>query len=230
MSILRNLTSGLWTLFRKQKVEQEMDEELHGFLDAAVKEKMRSGMSQDEALRAARVEMGSMDAVKEEIRSAGWEATLETLWQDLRYGVRQLRRNPGFTAVAVLTLALGIGANTAIFSVVDAVLLRPLPFHDPSMLVQLWETQASPGTYPLSGPNYLDWQAQNQTMEGTSLFTWGLNYNASGAGEPEQALVIRTQANFFSLLGVESLVGRTFLEGEDWAGRDHVAVLSYGFW
>jgi len=230
MSILRNLTSGLRTLFHKEEVEQEMDEELRGFLDAAVKEKMRSGMSQGEALRAARVEMGSMDAVKEEIRSAGWEGTLETLWQDLRYGMRQLRRNPGFTAVAVLTLALGIGANTAIFSVVDAVLLRPLPFRDPVMLVQLWETQASPGTYPLSGPNYLDWQAQNQTMEGTSLFTWGLNYNASGAGEPEQALVIRTQANFFSLLGVESLVGRTFLEGEDWAGRDHVAVLSYGFW
>jgi putative ABC transport system permease protein len=220
----------LRTLFHKEEVEQEMDEELRGFLDAAVKDKMRSGMSQDEALRAARVEMGSVDAVKEEIRDAGWESTLETFWQDLRYAARQLRRNPGFTAVAVLTLALGIGANTAIFSVVDAVLLRPLPFRDPAKLVQLFETESAPGTYPLTGADYLDWQEQNQTLEGTSLFAWGESFNASGAGEPEQAYVVRTQANFFALLGVEPLVGRTFLAGEDQTGRNSVAILSYGFW
>src|SRR5271157_4910461 len=137
MSIWRNLTSGLRALFHKEEVEQEMDEELRGFLDAAVKEKMRSGMSQDEALRTARVEMGSVDAVKEEIRDAGWESTLETLWQDLRYGARQLRRNPGFTAVAVLTLALGIGANTAMFTIVDGAFLKPLPVSDPSEFVRI---------------------------------------------------------------------------------------------
>lgn len=230
MSIWRNLASGLRTLFHKQEVEQEMDEELRGFLDAAVKEKMRSGMSHAEARRAARIEMGSLDGVKEEIRSSGWESALETLWQDLRYGARQLKRNPGFTAVAVITLALGIGANTAIFSVVEAVLLRPLPFHDPANLVQLFETERAPGNYPLTGADYLDWQEQNQTLEGTSLFSWGESSNASGAGEPEQAYVVRTQANFFSLLGVEPLVGRTFLAGEDQAGRNSVAILSYGFW
>ena len=186
MSIWRNLTSGLRTLFHKEKVEQEMDEELRGFLDAAVKEKMRSGMSQDEALRAARVEMGSLDTVKEEIRSSGWESTLETLWQDLRYGVRQLRRNPGFTAVAVLTLALGIGANTAIFSVVDAVLLRPLPFRDPANLVQLFETESAPGTYPLTGADYLDWQEQNQTLQGTSLFDWGKASTPAAPANPSK--------------------------------------------
>src|SRR5207249_9058571 len=135
----------LRALMRKEQVEQEMDEELHGYLDAAVKDKMRSGMSQEQALRAARVEMGSVDGVKEEIRSAVWESTLETLWQDIRYGLRQLRRNPGFTAVAVLTLALGIGANTAIFSLIDAVMLKMLPVSHPEQLVQLtWSSAEWP--------------------------------------------------------------------------------------
>src|SRR5208337_4959743 len=146
MSILRNLASGLRTLFRKRQVEQEMDEELRGYLDAAVKEKMRSGMSYEQALRAARVEMGSMDAVKEEIRSVGWEATLEALWQDLRYGLRQLKRNPGFTAAVLLTLALSIGANTAVFTLVNAVMFKLLPVRDPQQLVLLcwWRPGVSP--------------------------------------------------------------------------------------
>jgi putative ABC transport system permease protein len=155
---------------------------------------------------------------------------MSTLLQDVRYGLRMLGKNPGFTAVAVLTLALGIGANTAIFSVINAVLLRPLPFHDPDRLVQLWETEAAPGNYTLTGPDYLDWQAQSQSLEGTSLYSWPQGFNVSGAGEPVQAAVVRTQANFFSLLGVEPLVGRAFLKGEDQAGKNRVALLSYGFW
>jgi hypothetical protein len=127
MSILRNLASGLRTLFRKKEMEQEMDEELRGYLDAAVKDKMRSGMSEEQALRAARVEMGSVEAVKEEIRSAGWESNVESLWQDVRYGLRQLKQNPGFTVVVVLTLALGIGANSTVFSVLNGLFLRAFP-------------------------------------------------------------------------------------------------------
>ncbi|MGA9207525.1 MAG: ABC transporter permease, partial [Terriglobales bacterium] len=155
---------------------------------------------------------------------------LGTLWQDVRYAVRMLARNPGFAAVAVVTLALGIGANTAIFSVVDAVLLRPLPFHEPAQLLSLHETESAPGTYPLTGPDYLDWQAQTQTLQGTSLFDWGETMNASGSGEPESADVVRTESNFFSLLGVAPILGRAFVKGEDQPGRNHVAILSYGFW
>jgi putative ABC transport system permease protein len=153
-----------------------------------------------------------------------------TLAQDLRFGIRMLVKNPGFTAVAILTLALGIGANTAIFSVINSVLLRPLPFKDPSRLVQLWETEAAPGNYPFTGPDYLDWQRQNHTLEASSLYTWDRGVNASGSGEPETASVIAAQANFFSVLGVQPPMGRTFASDEDQPGKTHVAVLSYSFW
>jgi predicted permease len=155
---------------------------------------------------------------------------VDTFWHDIRYGLRTLGRSPGFLAVAVLTLALGIGANTAIFSVVDAVLLRSLPFRAPDQLVALFETESAPGNYPLTGADYLDWRAQNQTFEDMATYSYQESFNASGAGEPERAVVVETQSNFFSMLGVEPTIGRAFLNGEDQAGRNHVAVLSYGFW
>jgi putative ABC transport system permease protein len=155
---------------------------------------------------------------------------VDTFWHDIRYGLRTLGRSPGFLAVAVLTLALGIGANTAIFSVVDAVLLRPLPFRAPDQLVALFETESAAGSYPLTGADYLDWRAQSQTFEDMATYSYQENFNASGAGEPERAVVVETQSNFFSMLGVEPMIGRAFLNGEDQAGRNHVALLSYGFW
>ncbi len=155
---------------------------------------------------------------------------METLWQDVRYGLRLLRKSPAFTALAVVTLALGIGANTAMFSVVNAVLLEPLPFHEPGRLVQLWETESAPGNYPLTGADYLDWQKQNRTLAATCLVSWPENENLSAAGRAETATVESTQANFFSLLGVQPVLGRGFAKGEDAAGKNKVAVLSYGFW
>jgi putative ABC transport system permease protein len=152
------------------------------------------------------------------------------IWQDLRYALRMFAKSPGFTAVAVLTLALGIGANTAIFSVINSVLLSSLPFADPDRVVQLWETEAAPGTYPFAGPDYLDWQSQNRTLETTSLYTWDRSYNASTTGTPENASVIAAEANFFSVLGVQPRLGRGFAPGEDQPGKDHVAILSYPFW
>jgi putative ABC transport system permease protein len=155
---------------------------------------------------------------------------LESLWADMRYGVRTLQKNPGFATVTILTLALGIGANTAMFSAVNAVLLRPLPFTQPERLVQLWETETAVPQAPFAAPDYVDWRAQNQTFEDMTIYTWPTSLNMSGTGEPEHVDGILAQANFFSVLGSAPLIGRTFASGEDQAGHNRVAVLSYGLW
>jgi predicted permease len=148
----------------------------------------------------------------------------------VRYELRMLRRDPGFTTVAILTLALGIGANTAMFSVINSVLLHPLPFQDPERIVQLWETESAPGQYPVSGPDYVDWAARNHSLEAMTLYSWPRIFNARGMGSAEAVSVVRTQANFFSILGIEPQLGRLFVSGDDGRANNRIAILSYGFW
>ena len=133
---------------------------------------------------------------------------MRTLLQDLRYALRNLLKSPGFAAVAALTLAIGMGANTAIFSLIDSVLLRPLPYRDPGRLVRLYETEAAPGSYPFAGPDFLDWKAQNSTFEDMALYGWFADMNLSGEGQADHVLGAPTAANFFSVLGVKPLLGR----------------------
>src|SRR5207244_6492948 len=138
MSLLRNIKSGLRSLYRKEQVDRELNDELGAYLEMEAAEKMKQGMSRRDAVRAVRLERGNLEVAKEVVRSAGWESFVETCWQDLRFGFRTLRKNPGFTYIAVLTLAVAIGANTAVFSIVDAVLLRALPYKNAERLVAVW--------------------------------------------------------------------------------------------
>jgi len=224
---LRSIVGGLRALFHKQEVEQEMDEELREYLDAAVKEKMRSGMSADEARRAARVEIGSLDGVKEEIRSSGWESTVETLWQDVRYSLRMLRKNPGFTAVVVLTLALGIGVNTAIFSLVDQLLLWSVPAREADRLVKI------EGLYNDTYPFFCAYRTMNQVFSGVLASSENLatGIRPDGAAGVEVGHVEYVSGGYFQILGIGSATGRVITPSDDTApGVSPVAVLSYRYW
>src|SRR5947209_1933025 len=148
-----------------------------------------------------------------------------TLLQDLRFGLRTLLKNPGFTAVAVLTLALGIGANTAIFSVVNAVLLRPLPYKDSSQLVMIWQGRGT----PVSPLNFLDYEKQNRVFEHMATFNAG-SLTLTEIAEPERIRTGLVTADFFEVLGVRPILGRTFSSGEDQEGQNNVVVLSHGLW
>jgi hypothetical protein len=137
MSPIARLIGALKALFRSGRVEQELDEELRAYLEASIDDKVRAGMARGEARRAARVEIGSLDAVKDRVRDVGWESRIDHIWRDLRHAARTLRKSPAFTAAVVLTLALGIGANTAMFSAVNSIILRRLPVDRPDRLVSL---------------------------------------------------------------------------------------------
>ena len=151
MAIFQRFVGGLKGLIRSRRVEQELDEELRAYLESSVEAKVRAGMTPEDARRAARVAVGSLEAVKDHTRGVGWEATVEQTWRDVRYGARTLRRSPAFAAVVVVTLTLGIGANTAIFSAVSAIMLRTLPAERPEELVALTALYPN-GTEPFCTP------------------------------------------------------------------------------
>jgi len=232
MSFLRNITSGLRALVRKKRADAELDEELRGYLEMAAEEKMKRGMSRKASLRAVRLEQGSAEASREEVAAAGWESFVETCWQDIRFGARTLKKSLGFTAVAVLTLALGIGANTAIFSYIDAWLIKPLPYPEPERLMVFESHDRKNGWTAAnitSTASFLDYQKQNTSFEQTAGWaSWA--FNLTGDGEPALIDGARVSWNFFDALGAKPLLGRTFTRNEDQAGTGHVAILAEGLW
>jgi predicted permease len=216
--------------FRKKRLEGELEDELRAHLAMLVEENVRRGMSPDGARCAALRSFGGLEQVKEEYREQRGLPTMETLAQDLRYGLRQLRRNPGFTMVAVLTLALGIGANTAIFSVVNAVLIRPLPYPHASRLTWISQEIRELKAEIAAGADYLDWREQNHTFDDMAAYDESGSFNLTGRGRPERVVGALVSASFFSTLGVQPRVGRAFTVEEDRPGAPKVAVITYGFW
>jgi predicted permease len=213
---------------RKQK--EELDEEVRAHLEAAIRERIERGESREQAEAAARRAFGNIGLVQEVTRDVwGW-ASLDRLAQDVRYGLRMLRRAPGFTAVAVLTLALGIGANTAIFSVVNAVMLRPLPYRDPGQLAMLWTDDTKRGLHEeaTSFVTYTDWRAQSRHFADLALFG-GNALTLTSEDEMERTRGEFVSAHLFNLLGVQPILGRSFSAGEELRG-EHVVILSHGLW
>ena len=237
MARLTRLLGGLKALFHKQRVEQDLDEELRGYLDTSIDEKMRAGMAREEAIRAARVELGSAEAVKDDTRDAGWEASVESLWRDVRYAARTLRRDPAFFTVAVLTLALGLGANTAMFAVVNAVLLGPLPFRDAErlMLVHLLapDRDRSEGAFSETIWSYTKYRAfldVQQIFDSTALFA-DRDFAIAGEGAPERVRGEVITDRYPAILGIAPIVGRPFTGDETHRpGSQPVALLGHSLW
>ncbi len=204
------------------RAEGRLDAELRFHVEQQIAEYVASGMTENEARKRARMEFGGIDQVKEEVHEARRGYFVETLMQDVRYGLRMLRKDVGSTAIAVLTLALGIGANTAIFSVVNGVLLRPLPFPEPGQLVGITN-----GTYPKGG--FAAMREEVKSMEVAAYFE-GHEYNLTRAGEPVRLNGTLVSSEFFSVLGARAQLGETFTRGQDQAGRDSYVILSHHLW
>jgi putative ABC transport system permease protein len=230
--------------FRRARTERQLDAELRFHLEQQIADYVATGMTPEEARRRARLEFGGLDQVKEECRDIGAARFVETLIQDLRYGLRQLRRNPGFTAVAVITLALGIGANTAIFSVVNAVVLRPLPYPNSDRLIWISESIPALKSEAASGGDYVIWKDQNHTLDRIAAYDTvyrgslregapgpgSADFNLTGRGMPARVHGAFVSASFFATLGVEPQLGRAFTESEDQPSGPHVVVLMHSFW
>jgi putative ABC transport system permease protein len=216
-----------WTaaMLRRTRMEREMDEEMRFHIEAHATDLVSSGLSRQEALRQARLEFGWMETTKAECRDAVGVSFLDALTQDVRHGVRTLLRMPMFTVITVGVLALGIGANTAIFGVVDAVLLRPLAYRDSGRLVAILMN----GENPVSVANYIDWRDQSHSFAAMGAADYW-SPNLTGVDSPEHIAGLKVTQGLFPMIGVEPMLGRFFVEGEDKDGADREVILSYRLW
>jgi putative ABC transport system permease protein len=218
-------------MFGRKRKQSDFVAEIEAHLELETEQLKEQGLSEEEARRAARRAFGNLTQAQERFYESGRWLWWDHLVQDLRFGLRQLRRNPGFTAVAVLTLALGIGANTAIFSVVNAVLIRPLPYRDPSRLVyisEFWPRETPVKTVP--SPDFANWSQHDRLFDGFAAYGGAAEVNLTSLGEPERILGAKVTWDFFLLLGVQPSLGRGFLREEDQPGGRQVVLLSHELW
>ena len=221
MRLLVRLRRWLDAILNRSRAEGEMDAELRFHMEKYAEDLVRSGVPRGQALRRARIEFGGVERVKEECRESRGVGFVETLLQDLRFGLRMLRKSPAFAAVAILTLALGIGANTAIFSLVNGILLRPLPYAQPERLVRITDF------YPEGA--VVAMRASLRTMD-IAACRESTELNLTGRGQPVRLHGSEVSAELFSVLGAKAKIGRIFERGEDQPGRDNVVILSHALW
>jgi predicted permease len=234
MRRLRAWFSRLGELFGRRRREQDFAAEMNSHLQLHIEDNLRAGMSPVQARREALMKLGGIEQTKENYRERRGLPLLEVFFQDLRFGARMLRKNPGFTLVAVLTLALGIAANSTIFSFVSAVLYTRPPVSDPDRLsvvyglspIHMWGS----GLNPVSAPNYFTWKHENQVFTELAASNPYNSLNLTGGGDPERVSAVRVTANYFSVLGASPEIGRTFAAGEDHEGYNRVVVLSHRLW
>ncbi|HEX7181159.1 MAG TPA: ABC transporter permease, partial [Thermoanaerobaculia bacterium] len=232
MEAPREIWSRLRLWLGWESMEREMDEEMRFHIEQATEKNLRAGMAPGEARRAAMVSFGGVERFKEESRQEARPRLLEELAQDLRYGLRTMWRNPGFTLVAVLTLALGIGANAAVFSVVDGVLLRPVPLEGADRLMMVWETDRDSGTTrePASVPDFLDFRERSRRFERLAAFQ-GLEVNLTPVhGEPTRLAALAVSHEYLPTAGIRPLLGRGFLPADDQPGAPLVALIGEDLW
>ncbi len=219
--------ANLWrNLARRREVETELAEEVGSYVELATRSKMQDGLAEADARREALVECGGVEQVKEQVREVRAGHFLETFFRDLQFGLRSLGNSPGFTTIALLTLALGIGANTAIFSIINAVVLQPLPYRSPDRLVKIWPASAATS---VSKQDYVDIKNAAASFDDIAAYS-GWDFTITGSDAAAKLDGARTTATLFSLLDVNAVAGRTFLPDEDQAGHDKVALISYGLW
>ena len=221
-------------LFSRRKLHSELAEEIREHLEEKIEELVESGMSREEAAYAARREFGNVTLIEESGREVWRCAPVEDFLTDVRFGLRMLRKNPGFTAVAVATLALGIAVNTTIFSAVNGWMLRRPHVKDPDRLVVILTTDPAKEGWgwdrqPVSAFDFAAWREQSQSFEDMAAAE-GDDFALTGTDEPERLTVMRVSANYFEVLGVSAALGRAFLPDEDQSGRNRVVLLSHGLW
>ncbi|HWF46047.1 MAG TPA: ABC transporter permease [Bryobacteraceae bacterium] len=244
MSCWRQFTRGLRVLGNRKKADQEIADEVNHYLEEATAALVARGLTPDEARRATRLELGGTTSVREQVRGYGWENAISLLFADLRYAARGLAANPGFTAVSIVTLALGIGASTAIFSVEDAVLLRALPYPNPQKIVRIWEQAPNGHRMNLADLNFEDFRTQNSTFASLAAYEYWLS-SVSGGSEPllnraqphkaparypVRVNIAAVSSGFFKALGVEPFRGRLFAAEEQRPHGAPAAIVSHGYW
>jgi predicted permease len=231
MSFWRHLAHGLRALANCRAADQDIADEVESYLEQAAAQLEASGLSPDEARHAARLNLGNATAIREQVRSYGWENAIAELLSDLRYAARRLRGNPGFTAVSVLTLGLGIGASTAIFSVIDGVLLKPLPYPQSGQIVALRHT--APGVHiddlNMAASLYFTYREENRVFQDVGMWLPD-TATVTGVGEPEEAPALAVTNRFLPVLGVQPAIGRPFTASDDDPSSERVVILSDGYW